>query len=48
VNADEEDIAFSRDFQLDDFDFKPQATFQAGPKYENKTLWSYTSAVKTD
>lgn len=55
VNADEEDIAFAKDFQIDDFDLfrgdshgNKGGKHSSGPKFENKTLWSYTNAIKVD
>ncbi len=54
VPADEEDIQVNKDFNMDDLvDMGYKKTTQAGggqsgAKFENKTLWSYSEAVKTD
>ncbi len=52
VKAEDEDIAINKEFQLDDlvdYTGKSRAsTLTQGAKFENKTLWSYQSAVKTD
>lgn len=52
IKGDDEDIAINKEFQLDDLvDYSGKSRaggLSSGPKFENKTLWSYTSAVKTD